>query len=225
MTVPHRADARHNRARVLAAAQAAFAEQGRAVPLDVIAGRAGVGAGTVYRHFPSKESLLSAVMSERIERLVAEIGALTGDSADPGATFFAAFERSVEQVVLNKALCESMASGEQVRVEPGVRERYLAALEPLLSHAQEAGAVRADVALHDVMTLIAGCATMRAAGGAVGTSVVMDGLKAATAVTKRNETRCVECGDPVPPAGTGRPARYCGNACRQRAHRRRHASG
>ena len=63
---PMRADARRNRARVLEAARAVFAEEGLAVPLDEIAARAGVGAGTVYRHFPTKEALFEAVVTDRI---------------------------------------------------------------------------------------------------------------------------------------------------------------
>lgn len=210
MTV--RADARHNRARVLAAAQEAFAEEGLSVPLDAVARRAGVGAGTVYRHFPGKESLVAAVVNDRLDRLVTDL-------TDPQATFFAAFETSVLQVALNKALCQSMTSA---AISPGIRERLLEALTRLLTSAQQAGTVRPDVTPADVMTLIAGCATMENATPGRGTAIVMDGLRASgTSVTKPNETRCAECGAEIPPAATGRPARYCGNACRQRAHRRK----
>ncbi|MEO3874913.1 TetR/AcrR family transcriptional regulator [Nonomuraea sp. B12E4] len=226
MTVAGRADARRNRAQILAAAQAAFAEQGSSVPLDAIARQAGVGAGTLYRHFPDKQSLFAAVVRERVERLVEEISALahTGRS-DPGGAFFAAFERSVEQVGYNKALCESLASDARLSAAPDARDGYRAALAALLSRAQEAGAVRPDVTATEVMGLVAGCAAM-AGFATVGsgriTSIVMDGLRP-TAVTKHNETSCAECGSPIPSTGTGRPARFCGNACRQRAHRRRHA--
>lgn len=138
MTVPGRADARHNHARVLAAARETFAEQGPSATLDAVARRAGVGAGTVYRRFPSKEALLAAVVNDRLDRLVEELA--TPASADPGAAFLAAFERAVSQVALNKALCESMASA--AGVSPGVHDRFLAALAPLLARAQRAGAVR-----------------------------------------------------------------------------------
>ncbi|MFC5833006.1 TetR/AcrR family transcriptional regulator [Nonomuraea insulae] len=222
MTV--RADARHNRARVLAAAQEAFAEEGPSVPLDEVARRAGVGAGTVYRHFPSKDALLTAVVTDRLDRLTTDLTALSappghGPPRDPGTTFFTAFTRSVHQVALNKALCESMTSA---AIAPGIRDRLLEALIPLLTGAQEAGAVRHDVTPADVMTLIAGCATMEHAAPGRGTAVVMDGLRVSgVTVTKHNETQCAECGGEIPPTTTGRPARYCGNACRQRAHRRR----
>lgn len=66
---PLRADARRNRERVLAAAQEAFAAEGISVPLDEIARRAGVGAGTVYRHFPTKEALFAAAIVDRVDRM------------------------------------------------------------------------------------------------------------------------------------------------------------
>lgn len=89
---PLRADARRNRQRILDAARAAFAEAGRAVPLDEIAARAGVGPGTVYRHFPTKEALFQAVVAERVGDLVAEAQRLAGAN-DPGAAFFAFLSR------------------------------------------------------------------------------------------------------------------------------------
>ena len=64
---PLRADARKNRARLLAAAEEVFAEQGVSVPIDDVAQRAGVGVGTLYRHFPTKEALFVAVVATRFE--------------------------------------------------------------------------------------------------------------------------------------------------------------
>ena len=75
---PLRADARRNRERILAAATAAFAADGLSVPLDEIARRAGVGPGTLYRHFPAKEALWEAVLHSRLERLADEAEALAG---------------------------------------------------------------------------------------------------------------------------------------------------
>src|SRR5438876_7565800 len=81
---PLRADAQRNRAKVLAAAQEAFAAEGIAVPLDEIARRAGVGAGTVYRHFPTKEALFEAVIADRLEHF-AEHATSLGTAEDSGA--------------------------------------------------------------------------------------------------------------------------------------------
>ena len=69
---PLRADAARNRENVLRAARDAFAESGYGVPLDEIAARAGVGPGTVYRHFPTKEALFEAVVTVRVQDLVAD---------------------------------------------------------------------------------------------------------------------------------------------------------
>src|SRR3984885_11076494 len=85
-TRPLRADARRNRERVLEAARAAFGAEGSDVSLDEIARRAGVGAGTVYRHFATKEALFEAVVFDRIAELVEEARTLSKDP-DPGRAF------------------------------------------------------------------------------------------------------------------------------------------
>ncbi|MEU7741503.1 TetR/AcrR family transcriptional regulator [Nonomuraea sp. NPDC049158] len=241
MTIAARADARHNRARVLEAAQETFAAEGLSVPLDVIARRAGVGAGTVYRHFPSKEALFEAVVHDRIERLADDLTALlTTGEAETGEAFFTAFTSTVEQAGLNKALCESFASGLKSEMAPEARRRYGLALAALLDRARQAGAVRPDAQLTDVMALMAGCLTMEAQSTTPGrpTALVLDGLRTGRSrlptvtkpVTKQetsNETRtdpaarCEECGTIIDTSRTGRPPRFCGGACRQKAHRRR----
>ena len=91
-TRPLRADARRNRDRVLEAARAAFGAEGSDVSLDEIARRAGVGAGTVYRHFATKEALFEAVVFDRIGELVEEARALS-DDPDPGRAFSSFVER------------------------------------------------------------------------------------------------------------------------------------
>src|SRR6188508_152048 len=83
-----RADAARNRARVLEVAYETFAAEGLAVPIDDIAARAGVGPGTVYRHFPTKEALFQAVITARITDLVTTARRHARDP-DPGAAFFA----------------------------------------------------------------------------------------------------------------------------------------
>ena len=88
---PLRADARRNRERVLEAARAAFGAEGSDVSLDDIARRAGVGAGTVYRHFATKDALFEAVVLDRIGELVEEAHALA-DDPDPGRAFLSFVE-------------------------------------------------------------------------------------------------------------------------------------
>jgi AcrR family transcriptional regulator len=233
---PRRADARRNRSRILQAALEAFAAEGRLVPLDDIARRAGVGAGTVYRNFPTKEALFTAVITERFESIIEEARSLA-DADDPGERFYGFLMWVVERAMFNHAICEALALEEGIKAfAAGVDEEFNEALEALLRRAQAAGDVRADVDLRDVRALMAGCVAaerLRRAGGPPGrmTALACDSLRP-SAVTKlcdetlppsRNESRCEVCGTPLTAARTGRPARFCGAACRQKAHRRRSA--
>ena len=84
---PLRADAQRNRARILEAAENVFAVEGIEVPVDLIAEKAGVGVGTLYRHFPTKEKLCEAVLLERLSALTLDAQALA-EADDPKAAFF-----------------------------------------------------------------------------------------------------------------------------------------
>src|SRR5215813_9827987 len=84
---PLRADAARNRARVLEVAYDTFAADGLSVPIDEIARRAGVGAGTVYRHFPTKEELFRAVVDDRIRRII-DAGRALLTAGEPGEALF-----------------------------------------------------------------------------------------------------------------------------------------
>ncbi|WP_041542714.1 TetR/AcrR family transcriptional regulator [Catenulispora acidiphila] len=154
---PLRADARRNRQRVLEAAAQAFAADGPAVPLDEIARRAGVGAGTVYRHFPTKEELLAAVLIARMETMLAEVrGALA--KPDPGPAFYASFVAMTLDARDKTDLAEALTShGIDVRAATGeIAGALKAALADLLRRAQDAGAVRADVGVEDLHALVIG---------------------------------------------------------------------
>ncbi|MEU3623827.1 TetR family transcriptional regulator [Amycolatopsis coloradensis] len=151
-----RADARRNRAKVLTAAEEAFAVDGLAVPLDEIARLAGVGAGTVYRHFPSKEALFQAVVLERIAQFAQEARDLL-TAEDPGSAFFDFFKRVVKQASLNRALCDALAETTGLGFKASAGTDFRSALEALLSRAQLAGAVREDIDGDDLRALIAGC--------------------------------------------------------------------
>jgi AcrR family transcriptional regulator len=157
-----RADARRNRSRVLEAAQAAFSDEGLAVPLDEIARRAGVGAGTVYRHFPTKEALFEAVVSERL-RLLAEHLRGIDVAEEPGEAFFAFFAHLVEQAVLNKDLCDALESttGFGFKADLEATTRFRETFAELLGAAQRAGAVRTDVDAEDVKALLVGALAIR----------------------------------------------------------------
>ena len=154
---PLRADARRNRARVLDAATEAFAAEGPTVPLDEIARRAGVGAGTVYRHFPTKEALLHAVLNDRLEVLRDE--ALEALAApEPGPAFFAFFETMATSAEQKMDLAEALARQgiDVLSATRDVAATLKGALGELLRRAQDAGAVRIDVRFEDLHALVLG---------------------------------------------------------------------
>jgi len=180
---PQRADARRNRARVLAAAEEVFAAEGLGAPIDEIARRAEVGVGTVYRHFPTKEALLEAIVAGRMQRLFALVEA-AGDEPDAGVAFFACLRSMYEEGARHVALADALGragisiAGTSADAKVDL-ERAVAAL---LERAQAAGAVRADVSVKDVLALFAGIcmaaergATPERLGHLVG--IVCDGLR------------------------------------------------
>ena len=146
---PLRADAARNRENVLRAAREAFAESGYGVPLDEIAARAGVGPGTVYRHFPTKEALFEAVVTARVQDLVADARA-RADAADPGDAFFGFLARIAAESAAKRDLPDAIS------ITGSLREDLLAALDVLLRRAQQTGAVRADVRIAELIVLFKG---------------------------------------------------------------------
>jgi AcrR family transcriptional regulator len=154
---PLRADALRNRARVLDAAEAVFAARGTSASTEEVAREAGVGIGTVFRHFPTKEALLEAVFVAQLQRLAGEAEALvTAD--DPGAAFFAFFTQVVGHAATKNAFSAALAEAgvdiAETAAETG--QDLKRALAALLTRAQDAGAVRRDVGLPEVMTLLVG---------------------------------------------------------------------
>ncbi|OBB22251.1 TetR family transcriptional regulator [Mycolicibacterium peregrinum] len=178
-----RADAARNRARVLEVAYETFAADGLSVPIDEIARRAGVGAGTVYRHFPTKDALFQAVIAERIRGVVEEGRSLLAE-ADPAEAMFTFLRSMVLQWgAADRGLVDALAgSGIDVNtVVPEAEGEYLAVVGDLLAAAQRAGTVRGDVTVADVKALLVGCQAMQSYNGDVAervTSVVFDGLRA-----------------------------------------------
>jgi AcrR family transcriptional regulator len=176
-----RADARRNRERVLAAAREAFAAEGPSVSLDDIARRAGVGPGTVYRHFPAKDDLFRAVIAGRLAELTQAARELAG-AADPGAAFYAFIGQVTDAARANLALASTFAdpadAGEAV-LAAGASLR--GALGELLARAQQHGAVRPDVSPDDLHAIIAGALVMEQrlspASKGRGLSVVAGGLR------------------------------------------------
>ncbi|NUR29352.1 MAG: TetR/AcrR family transcriptional regulator [Catenulispora sp.] len=152
---PLRADARRNRERVLAAADEAFALEGPGVPLDEIARRAGVGAGTVHRHFPTKEALLEAVLVGRLEGMLVEVREALA-APDPGLAFFGFFRVMTDYAQHKMDLAEALGrQGVDVRAATlDVGAALKEALGELLRRAQDRGAVRTDVTVDDLHALV-----------------------------------------------------------------------
>ncbi|WP_433618782.1 TetR family transcriptional regulator [Dactylosporangium sp. CA-139114] len=229
-----RADGRHNRELVLRTAMRVFADEGLEVPLTRIAQRAGVGAGTVYRHFPSKDILIEAVLAEHVRGLAHAADRWAGRAA-PGEALVGLLLEAIEQSSGRVSVCNGLTgdkSWPRAALAPAVRE-FGQALERLLLAAQRAGSVRADVRVDDLTALIAGGAALRAAHrsrtrGARLVRLLVGGLLTKevgfrdTDAGRRHETRhCLECGTRLRIHTTGRPPSYCGPTCRQRARRRR----
>jgi AcrR family transcriptional regulator len=186
-TRPLRADALRNRARVLEAAEAVFAAEGISVPVDVIAEKAGVGVGTLYRHFPTKEKLFEAILIGRIDEIAAEARDRL-DSGDPGAAFFGFLRHLVEESASKRDLIQAlMGAGVEIELAVAPSKRNLeAAAGDLLAVAQRSGAVRDDVSCEVVLSLV-GATCMAAdqphmaALPADLLTIICDGLRSASA--------------------------------------------
>lgn len=161
---PLRADARRNRARVLEAAEAVFDEQGPSASTEEIARAAGVGIGTVFRHFPTKEDLLAAIMKARLEVVFSDADQLATEG-DPATAFFEFFARLVAEAARKKTVVDLLVrSGVDFQADKpigGLRD----AVGRLLGAAQSAGAVRTDVELPEVMALLTGTCQAALSGG------------------------------------------------------------
>jgi AcrR family transcriptional regulator len=181
---PLRADAARNRARVLDVAYETFAAEGLSVPIDEIARRAGVGAGTVYRHFPTKEALFAAVIEDRMQHIVDDGYALL-KSEGPGEALFTYLRSIVLQWgATDRGLVDALAGlGIDIpSVAPDAEDAFLAVLGDLLRAAQEAGTARQDIGVREVKSILVGCQAMEAYNSALAdrvTDVVDDGLRAA----------------------------------------------
>jgi AcrR family transcriptional regulator len=142
---PLRADAARNRARLIEAARELFAERGLHVTMDEIARHAGVGVGTAYRRFASREELISALFDDRIEQVVAIAEAAAADP-DPWRGLTRWIEASIEMQAADRGLKELLLSPGDLRARMvGVRERMMPLFEGLIERAKADGLLRPDV--------------------------------------------------------------------------------
>ncbi len=160
---PKRADARRNYEKVLAAAREAFAEGGESTALEEIARRAGVGIGTLYRHFPNRQALVEALYINEVEAVCRS--ATQPEGADPWEALNGWFERLIAYFATKRALAHELLNylDQDAPLFKDCRASLFAAGEPLLKRAQDAGVVRPDVAFSDVMHMVIGIAKIPAA--------------------------------------------------------------
>ncbi|GAB2672664.1 TetR/AcrR family transcriptional regulator [Saccharopolyspora gloriosae] len=156
-TRPARADARRNREKVLAAACAAFTDAEGTVSLEAVARDAGVGIGTLYRHFPTREALVEAVYAAELDDVVASATALL-DELPPDAALRAWMERYAAFVATKRGMLDTLRAGWESgsMAAPATRERITTAIESILAAGVRAGSLRADVAADDVVALLLG---------------------------------------------------------------------
>ena len=185
-----RADAVRNRARILDAAEAVFSAEGVSVPIDRVAERAGVGVGTVYRHFPTKEDLFEAIVMTRLEGLLA-LAQAEASAELPGPALLSYLQEFARQASTKHDLFDAMgAAGIDLKARCSEKlDEMKARVGLLLTRAQVAGEVRNDTTVDELIGLVVGTCQAAAHAGLddeackrmVG--IVCDGIRAAAAET------------------------------------------
>ncbi|NUP68128.1 MAG: TetR/AcrR family transcriptional regulator [Nonomuraea sp.] len=151
-----RADARRNLDKILEAAAQVMAERGAGVPMELIARRAGVGVGTLYRRFPDRDALVAALGEHYVQSLATALeGAAAGRDGWEALREFVLWAAAPGRVALAAALAdlpqEALAGTEEFT---RARVRWLGLLDALVRRAQAEGGMRADVTCDDVVSLL-----------------------------------------------------------------------
>jgi AcrR family transcriptional regulator len=185
---PLRSDAERNLRKLLDVAREAFAEHGLSVSIDEIARRAGVGKGTVFRRFETKEHLILAVLRDRLDEAIALAGALL-DEPDAGLALLEFMRIGAELQARDRAFFEAISNSALAEEDLHAdKQRLIDVTSALLGKAQEQGVVRADVTPEDILMLE--CASVQAAAPFHDASpelwrryvdIAFDGLRAAGA--------------------------------------------
>ena len=151
-----RADAERNRRKLLDAAQELFRERGLDVGVAEIAHRAGVGRGTLFRNFPTKQDLIAAIVIDRMNEAT-EYGRTLLDAPDAGEALFGFLEQIVGRQQLDRCLFDAVAdtflANQEIRA---AHAEIVGGLDELLTRAKETGDVRSDVSAMDVLMLVKG---------------------------------------------------------------------
>ncbi|HEX5909887.1 MAG TPA: helix-turn-helix domain-containing protein [Thermoleophilaceae bacterium] len=169
-TAPRRADAVRNRQRVLDAATEAFTELGLDARMEDIARRAGVGVGTVYRHFPTKEALLGELLAEKWRALRDTVQHSLDNEPDPWEAYAGALKRNAEIMAGDAAVRGAVMLSDSPEVwdhAAGAHQELMAVTEVLVERGKAAGVLRADLQVTDIPPMMAGvCATIDVRGPA-----------------------------------------------------------
>jgi AcrR family transcriptional regulator len=152
-----RADAQRNRERLLAVAKTAFADEGADVSLDEIARRAGVGIGTLYRHFPTRDAIVEAVYRREVEQLAGSASRLLG-SLSPGEALREWMRLFVDYIATKKIIASALGSiaGGPTELYVSSSAQITAAMSLLVKHAVAIGDIRPDVDPNDLLRAVAG---------------------------------------------------------------------
>jgi len=176
---PKRADARRNYDKLIAAGREAFTEADRSASLEDIARRAGVGIGTLYRHFPTRADLLEAVYVEEVEAVCRSADSLADE--DPWDALVSWLHRVVAYMTTKQALAEELFAVRDRDSElfRSCRTAFVSAGVPLLERAQAAGVVRADMTFDELLWMVGGISKIPAGPAEIERvlTVALDGLR------------------------------------------------
>jgi AcrR family transcriptional regulator len=165
---PLRADARRNRERILESARKVFAEYGADAQIDDVARQAGVGVGTVYRHFETKETLLVELLREKFRLFAARSREALEQDGEPFEVLEDLLRRNAKTTASDAAVQHALAgAGEKIWMQAQAEQQELAAVTgELIARARRAGTIRQDVEANDIAMLMCGlCSTMGAKPG------------------------------------------------------------
>ena len=177
---PLRADARRNRERILEAARDAFADSGRDVQMDEVAQRAGVGVGTLYRHFPTKEDLVLDLVRGSVKSCVDSTRqAIALDDASEAIDWVV--RDHAANMVRNRGLRDAMSVIQFGDENPWNCDELHREAEALLKRGRDAGAIRPDITVEDWQALMCGLSAAIASGADADRQAefVLAGLRAA----------------------------------------------
>lgn len=161
---PLRADAQRNHGRIVAAARDAFRESGVEVQMDDIAHRAEVGVGTLYRHFPTKEALITELGRQKMHERIAELDMALA-APNPWDGLVAVLTHAAEAMATDTGMREVFGSVGNVGWCPGEVADCRARQAELLVRLKAAGAIRSDLTVNDVQAMMCGLAAAIEGGG------------------------------------------------------------